>query len=141
MGNKDTCLRSQSSEGYSKWTLQPLNPETAALYREYTRSQVRGILLPISALFAVLLVINLPVSLKNNKFHQIKQHMTLSLVFFFLNIGILFIGLAAFVLSKKYSVAIEFIIPVYGLYVCLFCLPTFIESYTHPTYNRGVTLM
>ena len=60
--------RDKNTDGYSKWTLQPLNPETAALYREYTRSQVRDIIPRINILFAVLIVINLSLSLKNHEF-------------------------------------------------------------------------
>lgn len=31
-------------------------------------------------------------------------------------------------MSKKYSVANEFVIPIYGVYVTLFCMPTWIEK-------------
>ena len=61
-------MQKKPTEGYSKFTLQPLNPETAALYKEYTRSQVRNISLYTSILFAFITAVNLAIGLEKHSF-------------------------------------------------------------------------
>ena len=56
------------NEGYSKWKLQPLDPKTAALYSQYTRSQVRRNIIPTNIFFMVLVVISLVMAVKNKEF-------------------------------------------------------------------------
>lgn len=86
-------------------------------------------------------MINLSISLKFHEFSELRQKISPSLVFFFLILGVIVCSIIGFLVSKKYSVAIEYVIPAYGVFVCLFCLPTWIEDYRKPKFIAGATLL
>ena len=102
------CKKLKTTDGYSKRTLQPLNPEIAALYREYTRAQVRDLIPWINILFGVMVVLNLAIAIKEHDFKQLRETVTPIIVFFFLILGIFCISFICYAFSKKWSVAIEF---------------------------------
>jgi predicted Kef-type K+ transport protein len=50
------------------------------------------------------------------------------MVFFFLAIGLIIISLPLYLIGKKYSMAIELIIPLYGIYLTCFLFPIWYEN-------------
>lgn len=68
------------------------------------------------------------IGLKSESFSKLDHTISSDLVIFFLIVGLLLITLIAYLVSWKYPVANEVIIPVYAVYVTLFCLPTWIEK-------------
>ena len=62
------------------------------------------------------------------------------MVIFFLIAGLLVITLICYLVSCKYLVAAEFIIPAYGIYLTLFCLPSWIEKPLEAKFFKGDTL-
>jgi uncharacterized membrane protein len=114
------------NSGYSKITLEPLDKKTAEQYRAFTRSQVRNNSIKISILLTVFVLICLVMILKNGEFKTIKKKITTDLVFFFLLSGLIVTVMSIFLVSKKFPIATELVVPVYCFLVCLFCLPTWI---------------
>ena len=129
------------NEGYSKWKLQPLNPKTAALYSEYTRSQVRKNIIPTNIFFFILVMISLVMALKNKEFEKLDKKISPALVHFFLLSGLIVVNIVAFFVSRKYSVAIECITPCYCILVTMFCFPAWIDNPRKPIYIAGQTLL
>jgi hypothetical protein len=62
----------------------------------------------------------------------LNEVITPNMVIFFLSLGLAIVSLPLILIGKKYSVAIELIIPLYGIYLICFLLPTWYESYRTP---------
>jgi hypothetical protein len=115
-------------EGYNKWTLQPRNPQTAIIYREFTRSHVQKTY-PFILIYLLLLVfITLAVSLASGDFKQLRETLSPNLVYFFLVIGLVIVSLPLYFIGKKFHLAIELMIPCYVIYYIVVLLPVIYES-------------
>jgi predicted Kef-type K+ transport protein len=90
---------------------------------------VKSTALVICIGITVLSAISFAVSMKNGEFKTLKSIITPNQVYFFLTIGMPVIGLPVFLIARKYSMAVEFFIPLYAIYLTFFLLPTWTK---HP---------
>jgi len=127
--------------GFSKWTLQPIDPAIASTYSKYTRNQVKSVSpIAIFSLFIVCLIAGI-ICLVKGYFKTMLTHMAPEIVYFF-STGILMVVFAAFALiSKKWLLAIELIIPVYSILMTAFAAPTWYEDPFKPKLVKGATLL
>ena len=79
--------------------------------------------------------------MKSGDFKLIKEAISPNLVYFFLSFGLIIVSLPLYLIGKKYSMAIELIIPIFVI-VYIFCLwPLWYENPRKPKRIVGAALL
>jgi predicted Kef-type K+ transport protein len=79
--------------------------------------------------------------MKKGEFKLIKEAFTPELVYFFLSLGLIIVSFPLYLIGKKYSMAIELMIPIFVI-VYVFCLlPLWYENPRRPKLIAGATLL
>lgn len=116
------------NEGYSKLTLQPKNSETAAVYKEFTRTMVQRSALRAFFPFLLYAIIALTLVIKNKDFKKLSETVSANAAYFLLFGALAFVTSICLLLSQRCLVAVELIIPIYAFFVFLIALPSFYEN-------------
>ena len=108
--------------------LKPNGAENRVIYASYLRSQVQRVAPIIGSLALFFSLLSLIAALKSKEtkpFKKFKTEMDQNVAYFFVLFTFAASILIPYGLSKRWSVAIEFIIPAYACCYALFILPTF----------------
>lgn len=118
---------------YSRW-LMPTNPRVVPLYKEYTRSQVRRVTRTAWFFMLVTIVISFFISYYLGEFQLLTTvGYRPNLCYFFMTCGLLVVTVGCTILSRKWSVWSELVIPIYTLILCAFCIPFWTRPLGEPT--------
>lgn len=107
-------------QGFSAWTLQPCNEAIAAKFSKYTRSEVRKVSFYVALVSLFFTTAAVAKSLKEGHFkdrhsHAAKEEL-ISLLYIASTLVVGLTNLTCYLVAQKYLVAVEFIIPLSGLF-------------------------
>jgi hypothetical protein len=113
----------QVTPGYS-WWLIPTDQKVAALYKEYTRAQIPNLTASISVAGLIVIITSFFIAYLNGEFKSLKEkgYQTNTVYFFLSCIVTVEINICSLI-SRKYSIASELVIPLICVSVQIFCTP------------------
>jgi hypothetical protein len=79
--------------------------------------------------------------MKSGDFKLIKEHISPNLVYFFVSLGLIIVSLPLYLIGKKYSMAIELIIPIFAIYYIICLWPLWYENMRRPKLIEGDALL
>ena len=127
--------------GFSKWTLQPIDPAIACSYIKYTRSQVKSISpVAIFSLFIVWLASGI-ICLTRGYFKTMTTRMAPEIVYFFCSGILMVIFSACALIARRWLMAIELIIPIYAILILAFSSRAWYEDFYTPKLIKGALLL
>ena len=126
-----------SKEGYHRFTLQPLDPEEAIRFSEFSRMQVKATNFWVGSIFCCFCAVSAVIGIMNGHFKNLSNGLAPNLVYFVFTLGLGLIALITYFIPQKWSVAIDLGIPIYGLWIAFALLPSWFEDLDNPTYFKG----
>jgi len=100
-----------NEDGYSRWSLQPRHPDTAIKYRNYTRSQIRNLFPTMTICLSIISIIMFVYILVKGEFKNLRKKYTSAISYFFFFTLLDAVIAICWLISKKYPIAIEMVIP------------------------------
>jgi len=86
-------------------------------------------------------IVSLATWVSNKEYKVLKKKVTPNFVYLSLSLGVIVVVCAILPFVKKYTVLIDLLIPIYGLFSLVICAPTWYEHPYHPKRVTGATLL